>query len=596
MNIVTQFAAADDYDRDLYFQAMFEGAAIGIGICTLDGRILEANPALGRILGYSPPELAGAHPRDLFAETDPAVHAQLLPDVHLPWNVEADGDFYPYNFSPDERWLGKLLRGERDSIEVEKRYRRKDGSQLWGHLTVSLARDARREPAFLIAMLADATERKRVDEHMREAEKMEVIGRLAGGIAHDFNNLLTGILLYCDLLSAGLEKKRLGTQRSNQEHPENGSVSSADLGPDELCQHVEEVRLAGEQGAALTHQLLAIARKQAAEPRPVLLNEVVTSTENLLRRLLGEQIELVLLLDPELDGPHGMVLADPPQLRQILMNLALNARDAMPTKITLGTRPSDFPAEVPRSTRRAILLAVKDNGHGMDAATQAHLFEPFFTTKNPGQGTGLGLATVERIVSSAGGTIEVRSQPGLGTSIDVLFPAIEVLSEVLSEDLSELHVEDHNQSSRANAPSCPSPIAASAPEMCPNAVNVGFAASRKTILLADDHVAARKSMHDVLLHAGHHILAVGTGQEALQAFAELDGAVDLLITDCVMPGMNGPELAETLRRQKPGLKVLLISGYEQRPVGFPAGTLALIRKPFSRSTFLERVIEIMQSP
>jgi len=132
--------------------------------------------------------------------------------------------------------------------------------------------------------------------------------------------------------------------------------------------------------------------------------------------------------------------------------------------------------------------------------------------------------------------------------------------------------------------------------MCPNAVNVGFAASRKTILLADDHVAARKSMHDVLLHAGHHILAVGTGQEALQAFAELDGAVDLLITDCVMPGMNGPELAETLRRQKPGLKVLLISGYEQRPVGFPAGTLALIRKPFSRSTFLERVIEIMQSP
>src|SRR3981189_899672 len=188
MNVVTQFPAARDYERDLRFRAMFEASAIGIGICQLDGRILEANPALSRILGYSQEELTGAHA----------------------------GELYPDNFAPDERLLGELMRDERGSFEIEKRYRRKDGSELWGHLTVSLGRAARREPAFLIAMLADATERRRVEEHLREAEKMEVIGRLAGGIAHDFNNLLTGILLYCDLLSVGLESSGLN----------NGGVAS----------------------------------------------------------------------------------------------------------------------------------------------------------------------------------------------------------------------------------------------------------------------------------------------------------------------------------------------------------------------------------
>ena len=204
------------------------------------------------------------------------------------------------------------MRGERGSFEIEKRYRRKDGSELWGHLTVSLGRDARRQPAFLIAMLADATERKRVEEHLREAEKMEVIGRLAGGIAHDFNNLLTGILLYCDLLTAGLESgglksgglKNGGLKSGESENAglvsagfENTGLENSGFERSELCQHVEEVRMAGEQGAALTQQLLAIARKQAAEPRPFPINEIVASTENLLRRLMGEQIELVTVLD-----------------------------------------------------------------------------------------------------------------------------------------------------------------------------------------------------------------------------------------------------------------------------------------------------------
>ena len=589
MNVLTQFPAAHDYDREQRFQAMFEGAAIGIGICGLDGQILEANPALSRMLGYSAEELAGTHAGDFFPEIDPAVRPQVQREIGR--------EIYPGNLSPGGRWLGELLRGERGSIESEKHYRRKDGSELWGHLTVSLGRDARREPAFLIAMLVDATERKRVDEHMREAEKMEVIGRLAGGVAHDFNNLLTGILLYCDLLSAGLEGAGLqsdGLKSGRSVNgglenggPESGGLESGGLEPRDLCQHVEEVRLAGEQGAALTHQLLAIARKQAAEPRPILINEIVASTENLLRRLIGEQIELVILLDAGLDPGSERVLADPAQLRQILMNLVLNARDAMPHggTITLSTRAAEFPGEAssgvsskaePGSARRAVSLAVKDNGCGMDEETRARLFEPFFTTKNPGQGTGLGLAMVERIVSEAGGRIEVESEAGRGTSIEVYFPAVEYADE---------------RSSRGQVST-----EASAAAARPGAGEVVLETGRKTILLVDDHGAACKSMQRVLLDAGHLILAACNGKEALQVFAEHSDAIDLLIADCMMPGMSGQELAETLLRQKPGMKALLISGYQDVPVESAAGAVELIRKPFSRRALIERVVEVMQSP
>jgi PAS domain S-box-containing protein len=486
-------------DSELRFRAMFEGAAIGISICNLDGLMLECNPAVTRMLGYSREELVGMHPREL----------------------------HPDDFEQDEILIAELMSGARDSFEVDKRYRRKDGSYMWGHLTVSTVRGADHEPKFLIAMLEDTTERRRVEEQLREAEKMEVIGRLAGGVAHDFNNLLTGILLYCDLLSSALE-------------------------PDSrLRQHVEEVRMAGEQGAALTQQLLAIARKQVPQPRALFLNDVVTSTKNLLRRLVGEPIELVTVLAADL----GKVMADQAQLRQVLLNLVLNARDAMPQGglITVRTEATSFPGD----RQPAVSLSVEDTGCGMDASTRARLFEPFFTTKQPGRGTGLGLATVRRIVDEAHGLIQVESEPGQGSRIEVFFPVIKAAPETAAP----------RPSLRAG----------------------------ETILLVDDDASARHSMQKILHNAGYRILQALSGKRALKIFTDHCGDVDLLIADWMMPGMTGLELADQLRRQKPGLRVLLISGYHDDQTQPAAASLPLIRKPFSATALIERIREVLDS-
>jgi PAS domain S-box-containing protein len=486
-------------DRAMTFRAIFEGASIGIGACTLDGRILETNSALAKMLGYSREELAGMHTRELHR-----------------------GDFHP-----DDAHLAELRRGARESFKQESRYLRKDGSHLWGQLTLSAVRDAAGEPAFLIALLEDTTECKRAAEKSREAEKMEVIGRLAGGIAHDFNNLLTGVLLYCDLLSAGLE---------------GGSL---------LLQHVEEIRLAGEQGAALTQQLLAIARKQVPQPRPILLNEVVSSTENLLRRLIGEQIQLVTVLVPTL----RMVRADPAQLRQVLMNLVLNARDAMPHggRITVSTAASHRL----NGAQATVSLLVEDTGCGMDDGTRARLFEPFFTTKQAGHGTGLGLATVQRIVSESRGIIDVKSEPGHGTRIEVLLPSIEAFPTA------------RRPAKRSRA--------------------------GQTILLVDDHASARNSIQRVLHHAGYRVLQAASGKRALKVFAENPNEIDLLIADWMMPGMTGRELAEKLCHQKPALKVLLISGYHDPQDAPQTASVELIRKPFAGRVLIERIREVLDS-
>ena len=392
MDVTTKVPANIESYRDLRFPQVFDAAAIGMAICHFDGRILEGNSALGRMFGYDCEELPGVDPWELHA-------AQFHPE---PFDRSDSSE------SNGSQFLAELLRGERGSFAVEKRYLRKDGSNFWGHLTVSLARNAHHNPVFLVALLEDITQRKRVDERLRQAEKMEVIGRLTGGIAHDFNNLLTGILLYCDLLLSELEPDR------------------------RACRHIEEVRLAGEQGAALTQQLLAVARKHAPKPRALSINEIVTSTEKLLRCLIGEHIELVTVLDVS----AGMVFADASRLRQVLLNLVVNARDAMgsspegqPWRIRLSTKPGQLPGQRPSSLAQsnsvpAVCLIVEDNGCGMNADIRAHLFEPFFTTKDAGEGTGIGLGTVQRIVSEFGGRIEVASEPGSGTRFEVLLPAL----------------------------------------------------------------------------------------------------------------------------------------------------------------------------
>jgi len=258
----------------------------------------------------------------------------------------------------------------------------------------------------LVAEAEDVMARHRAEERLREAETMEVIGRLACGVAHDFNNLLTGILLYCDLMAASLPRRH------------------------RLRRHIAEIRMAGEHGAALTQHLLAVARQQALKPQPTLLNDVVSSTQNLLGRLIGEHIELVIAIRPDLEP----VLADPARLCQVLLNLVLNARDAMPKGGRIGV--STFAATFPGTTRRAAGLAVQDSGCGMDSATRARIFDPLFTQKESGRGTGLGLATVRRIVDECHGAIEVRSEPGSGSCIEVFFPLVTDAASISTQSVS----------------------------------------------------------------------------------------------------------------------------------------------------------------
>jgi signal transduction histidine kinase len=415
-----RFAAASASFLDVRFRRTFEAAAVGIGICDLNGRIVEANPALARLLGYKCEELVGIDPWHLLetelvktelAKTKPVgtrlAEARLvetmlpeaqLAETHSDEPSLAGGMAAAIGLAGAESWcapVNSLPRPERDLSIVERACQRRDGSEFLGRITISVARDDEGQPAFLVVLLGNARERP-ADEHTRQAEKMELIGRLAAGVAHDFNNLLTGILLYCDLLLPSLE---------------------ADGPPH---RYVEEIRLASEQGAAVTHQLLAIARKQ--EPAGASgMNEIVASSENLLRRLIGERIELITTLEAKAET----ACADGARLRQLLMNLVLNARDALgqgkvPSgKIWVSTRVAQRLEHEPE----AVSLSVEDNGCGMSAETRSHLFEPFFTTKNSGEGTGIGLATVQRIVAELGGSIAISSTPGSGTRVEVFLPA-----------------------------------------------------------------------------------------------------------------------------------------------------------------------------
>jgi len=383
---------------------------------------------------------------------------------------------------------------------------------------------------------------KRLDEQLRHAQKMEAVGRLAGGIAHDFNNLLTVIVGYAKLAQDKLSPD------------------------DQLRGKLVEIQRAGEQAALLTGQLLAFSRKQHTQQHRIHLNVVIDDMQEILRRLIAEDIDLTFTLDPS----GCLVNGDAGQLTQVLMNLVVNARDAMPRggKLKVETRTVLRDTEYVdhdgvRPAGRYVALLVTDTGVGMDVETRRHIFEPFFTTKDVGKGTGLGLATVYGIVLQHGGWIQLDSQPGRGTTFEIYLPAATAAPAPAVQS-------DQSKPSRRTA----------------------------TILLVEDQAAVRMLAQDVLADAGHTVLSAGDGATALENATSYQGNIDLLITDVVMPGLNGLELAAQLTTARPGLRVLYVSGYADSALlhrGLVPENVALLPKPFAPEYLVSKVDELLQS-
>jgi PAS domain S-box-containing protein len=426
--------------------------------------------------------------------------------------------------------------------QVESQLRRKDGTSLWVLVSSSPFFDGDGGYAGALAMVTDITERKQLEEQFRQAQKMEAVGRLAGGVAHDFNNLLTVIAGFSEML---LER-----------HPPG----------DASREFLEGIREAGDRASALVRQLLAFSRKQILAPQVLDLNAVVSGTEKWLRRLLGEDIELNCALDPML----GQVRADPGQIEQVLLNLAVNARDAMPRGGTLTIQTANIVLDgtggrarpgVPPG--RYVLLRLCDTGCGMDPATRARIFEPFFTTKGEGQGTGLGLATVYGIVTQSGGHIVVESAPGEGTVFEIYLPWPKGMSQI-----SRKPSED-----RFSSPG-----------------------GTETVLLVEDEDRVRAVLSISLRRGGYTVLEACQGVEALRICAGHPGPVHLLVSDVVMPQMGGRDLAERLKPLYPGLKVLLISGHTDDALvrdGVLTARTEFLQKPFTPQALAQKVRNVL---
>ena len=396
----------------------------------------------------------------------------------------------------------------------------------------------------VLVVATDITERRQLEEQLRQAQKMEAVGQLAGGIAHDFNNLLTAIIGNAELVQHDLPAD---------------STSFDDL---------TEIRQAADRAAALTRQLLAFSRKQVLQPRILDLNQLITGVERMLRRLLAENIETRLDLAANL----GFVHADPGQIEQVLLNLVVNARDAMPDggKLVIGTADVEldhaYAADhVGVTPGRHVMLAVTDNGAGMDEQTQAHLFEPFFTTKGPDKGTGLGLSTVHGIVQQSGGSVAVTSQVGRGTTFKVYLPVAE-------DGLGP------------------------APEPSPE---TPLARGTETILLVEDARAVRALAGRVLAAAGYSVLEAGDGAAAEVLAARHDGPIHLLLTDVVMPGLSGSQLAQRIAALRPRIRVLYMSGYTDDAIvhmDVLAKGIPFLEKPFAPEALTRKVREVLDAP
>ena len=485
------------------------------GVMMLDASNLAifANRRMGTLLGYEPAEILGRSIFDLAHETSRAALA-----LHLG--------------QPSQNGVAS---------QIETRLVRKDREDLWVLLDSTPLLDDDGRPSGTLVMVMDVTQRRQLEDQLRQAQKMEAIGRLAGGVAHDFNNLLSVILSYTNLVIGGLK---------------SGDPIRADL---------EEVEKAGERARELTHQLLAFSRKQVIEPRHLDLNHVIREMERMVRRLLGESFDLSLLTDHQL----GTVFADPGQVEQIVMNLVVNARDAMPEggKITIETGNVDLDQSYALAHHDVrpgsyVLLAVTDSGSGIDPVILGRIFEPFFTTKDAGQGTGLGLSTVFGIVKQSGGHIWVYSERGKGTTFKIYLPRKDAL---------------------------PDPLSAAAP--APASLR-----GTETILLVEDEQQVRAAARVILRRQGYNVLEAQNGGEGFLICERYQGKIDLLITDVVMPHMSGKELATRLAGMRPEMRVLFLSGYTENSIvhhGILDSGVSFLQKPITPDSLARKARAVL---
>ncbi len=495
------------------FRSVVEDAPYGIYRASTSGHFLRVNPALQKMLGYELTE--ELHRRDLATEI-----------------FRHPGEYQRFT---------ELLNGAEQINDVEMEWKRQDGTPITVRCSGHRVDDESSASAYFEVFAEDVTERRVLEKQLRMAQKMEAIGQLSGGIAHDFNNLLGVIIGYSRVL-----KKSLGSNNA-------------------LSEHALEIEKAGERAASLTKQLLAFSRQQVLTPAILNLNTLTSDMEKMLPRLLGEDIEVSLVLAPTL----GNVKADQSQIEQVIMNLAVNSRDAMPMggKLKIETANVELDQAYTRDhpgsrAGSCVLLAMTDTGVGMDAGTLAHIFEPFFTTKERGKGTGLGLATVYGIVKQSNGYISVESTPGKGTAFKIYLP----------------RVEDQ-------------PVVAKPEVVSPDSLR-----GSETILLVEDSGPLRELAKSFLKSAGFRVFSAESGEDALEVGNRFGGTFDLLLTDVVMPGMNGRILAEHLLPRHPGMRVLYMSGYTD---GFIAGHgvlepgTHLLHKPFTEEVLIRRVREIL---
>ena len=489
-------------------RSLVESAVYGMYRSSLDGKFLDVNPALVKMLGYSSAEelLAIDMARDIYvqAEQRTAVinaytESGCLESCELPW-------------------------------------KRKDGRQITVRLSGNAFKGERGETLGFEMIAEDITERRTLEEQLRQSQKMEAVGRLAGGIAHDFNNLLTVIKGYSELMLEDLDNA------------------------DPLRNEVDEIKKAADRAASLTRQLLAFSRQQVLAPKVVDLNTIVGNMDKLLHRLLGEDIDLFTVLEPGL----GRVKADPGQVEQVIMNLAVNARDAMPEggKLTIETSNVDLDEYYTREHAAVkpgsyVMIAVTDTGIGMTEKIKTRIFEPFFTTKEVGKGTGLGLSTVYGIIKQSGGYVWVYSEVGIGSSFKVYLPRVDAPAEI-SPPVS-LHPSHRGT---------------------------------ETVLLVEDEDGVRALVRQVLHKHGYNVLEARNGGEALLMCERHQGSIDMLLTDVVLEQMGGRELAERLLKIRPEMKVLYVSGYADDAIVhhgvLKAGT-AFLQKPFTTDALARKV-------